>query len=186
MNVRGTTTQQVRLNGRAPHRVAPVDALNSAATDLKGRVDAVATIAAAHAEAVDLAARFPREAIDAARSQCLLGIQVPHDLGGEGASMSDVIDVCYALGRACSSTAMVYAMHQTKVALIVRHARASAWHERLLRRLSTDQLLLASSTTEGQAGGDVRKSAAAVEQLNDHIITLERSATVMSYGEEAD
>jgi len=185
MNVRGTTTQQVRLNGRAPHRVAPVDALNSAATDLKGRVDAVATIAAAHAEAVDRAARFPREAIDAARSQCLLGIQVPHDLGGEGASMSDVVDVCYALGRACSSTAMVYAMHQTKVALIVRHARASAWHERLLRRLSTDQLLLASSTTEGQAGGDVRKSAAAVEQHSGHI-TLERSATVMSYGEEAD
>src|SRR5262249_50725968 len=166
-------------------RVAPVDALNTTATDLKGRADAVATVATAHAEAVDRAARFPKEAIEAARSQRLLGIQVPHDLGGEGSSMSDVVDVCYALGKACSSAAMVYAMHQTKVALIVRHRRNSAWHERLLRRLNTDQLLLASSTTEGQAGGDVRKSAGAVEHSNAHI-TLERAATVMSYGEEAD
>src|SRR5215475_9689467 len=114
MNVRGTTSQQVRLNGSAPLRVTP-DTLKSGATDLKGRADAVAAVAAAHAEAVDRAARFPKEAIEAARAQSLLGIQVPHELGGEAASMSDVVDVCYALGKACSSTAMVYAMHQTKV-----------------------------------------------------------------------
>ena len=66
--------------------------------------------------------------------------------------------------------------------LLVRHGRDSAWHERLLRRLGADQLLLASSTTGGQAGGDVRKSAAAIEQQNGRI-TLERSATVISYGE---
>ena len=87
---------------------------------------------------------------------------VPHDLGGEGASISDVADVCYLLGRGCSATAMVYAMHQTKVACLIRHGRGSAWHERLLRRLTAEQLLLASSTTEGQSGGDVRKSAAAL------------------------
>src|ERR1043165_1510166 len=89
------------------------------------------------------------------------------------------------LGRACASTAMVYAMHQTKVALLVRHGRDSAWHQRLLRRLDAEQLLLASSTTEGQAGGDVRKSAAAIEE-RDGRISLDRSATVISYGEEAD
>jgi acyl-CoA dehydrogenase len=99
--------------------------------------------------------------------------------------MSEVLDVCYALGRACSSTAMIYAMHQTKVALLVRHGRGSAWHERLMRRLATEQLLLASSTTEGQAGGDVRKSAAPIEH-QDNRISLERSATVISYGEQAD
>jgi acyl-CoA dehydrogenase len=114
-----------------------------------------------------------------------LGILVPHELGGEGASVSDVIDVCYMLGRACSATAMIYAMHQTKVACLIRHGRGSAWHERLLRHLCVEQLLLASSTTEGQAGGDVRKSAAAVEQHGSRI-ALERTATVISYGEHAD
>ena len=55
------------------------------------------------------------------------------------------------LGRDCASTAMIYAMHQTKVACLVRHGRGSAWHQRLLRRLCAEQLLLASSTTEGQS-----------------------------------
>ena len=145
----------------------------------------VAAVAAAHADAVDRAARFPHEAIAAARSQHLLGIQVPIQLGGEGAGISDVVDVCYKLGGACASTAMIYAMHQTKVALLVRHGRNSAWHQRLLRRLCAEQLLLASSTTEGQGGGDVRKSIAPIES-RDGRITLERNATVISYGEEAD
>jgi alkylation response protein AidB-like acyl-CoA dehydrogenase len=104
---------------------------------------------------------------------------------GEGAGIGDVVDVCYALGRACASTAMVYAMHQTKVACLVRHGGGSAWHQLLLRRLCNEQLLLASSTTEGQAGGDVRNSAAPVER-GDSRIALERQATVISYGEAAD
>jgi acyl-CoA dehydrogenase len=32
-----------------------------------------------------------------------------------------VVDVSYVLGRACAATAMVYAMHQTKVACLARH-----------------------------------------------------------------
>ena len=95
--------------------------------------------------------RFPKEAIAAARAERLLGVAVPREFGGEGVSIGDVTDICYALGRACASTAMIYAMHQTKVACIVRHGRGSAWHQLLLRRLCGEQLLLASSTTEGQA-----------------------------------
>jgi acyl-CoA dehydrogenase len=155
------------------------------AADLESRTQAVAAVAAETAAVVDREARFPDEAIAAARSQRLLGIMVPHDLGGEGATISDVVDVCYALGRVCASTAMIYAMHQTKVSLVVRHGGESPWHRRLLRRLYDEQLLLASSTTEGQGGGDVRKSAAAVE-TQDGRIALARDATVISYGEQAD
>jgi acyl-CoA dehydrogenase len=187
MNVRSKSVQELRAT-KDLKLVPDADAAtesNLTAADLKARTDVVAGVAAANADAVDRNARFPQEGIAAARSQRLLGIMVPHDLGGEGASVSDIIDVCYMLGRACSATAMVYAMHQTKIACLVRHGRGSAWHERLLRRVATDQLLLASSTTEGQAGGDVRKSAAAVERTGTRI-ALERSATVISYGEHAD
>ena len=48
-----------------------------------------------------------------------------------------------------------------------------------------EELLLASSTTEGQAGGNVRSSEAAVEHVGEEV-TLERKATVISYGLEAD
>jgi acyl-CoA dehydrogenase len=114
-----------------------------------------------------------------------LGIAVTPELGGDGASPSEVVDVCYTLGRSCASTAMIYAMHQTKVACLMRHGRGSAWHEQLLRRIAGEQLLFASSTTEGRAGGDVRNSAAPIE-ARDERITLERQATVISYGEAAD
>ncbi len=155
------------------------------AADLRSRIAKVAEIAAAHAGAVDRESRFPQEAIAAARAERLLGIAVPRDFDGEGASIAEVADVCYALGRACASTAMIYAMHQTKVACIVRHGRTSAWHQHLLRRLAGEQLLLASSTTEGQSGGDVRNSSAPIVR-NGSRISLERQATVISYGAAAD
>ena len=153
--------------------------------DLTRRAEIVAAIAARAADAVDRETKFPAEAIAAARAQRLLGILVPTELGGEEASVSDVVDVCYALGRACASTGMIYAMHQMMVAALVRHAGADAWPRRLLRRIADEQLLLASSTTEGQGGGDLRKSSCAVERRNERI-ALEKSATVISYGAQAD
>ena len=149
------------------------------------RAAAVAAVAARHADDVDARSRFPAEAIDSAREHGLLGMAVPVDLGGEGADIADIMEVCYRLGRACSSTAMIFAMHQIKVACIIDHGLASPWHQAMLRRLSADQLLMASSTTEGQNGGNVRSSAAAVETDGD-TIRLDRAATVISYGAEAD
>ena len=149
------------------------------------RTAAVAAVAAAEAADVDRAARFPQAAIDAARQQKLLGAQIPTAFGGYGASVFDITDMCYTLGRACSSTAMIFAMHQTKVACLVRHGTGSAWHETLMRRVASEQLLLASSTTEGQNGGNIRSSSAAVE-CSETGIALVRNATVISYGAQAD
>src|SRR3984885_4913813 len=127
------------------------------------RTASVATAAAAEAEEVDRDARFPKAAIDAARQQRLLGVQIPQRFGGDGAQISDITEMCYTLGRACASTAMIFAMHQTKVACLIRHGTGSHWHEALMRRVASEQLLLASSTTEGQNGGNIRFSSAAVE-----------------------
>jgi acyl-CoA dehydrogenase len=155
------------------------------APDLMERAGKVAAVALEPAAAVDRDSRFPDEAMAAARAERLLGVAVPSELGGEGASIADIVDICYALGRSCASTAMIYAMHQIKVACLVRHGRSSAWHQLLLRRLCNEQLLLASSTTEGQGGGDVRNSAAPITR-NGSRISLERRATVISYGAAAD
>jgi acyl-CoA dehydrogenase len=153
--------------------------------NLKGRAEVVAAAAAEHGDAVDRDARFPTETFAAARAQRLLGMMVPVELGGEGASVSDVVDVCYMLGKACASSAMIFAMHQIMVAILVRHARNSPWHRELLQRLSAEQLLFASSTTENQTGGDVRASACVVERTGSRM-ALVKNATVMSYGAEAD
>jgi acyl-CoA dehydrogenase len=152
---------------------------------LRTRAEAVAGIAASHADLVDCEARFPAESLTAARSERLLGMLVPADLGGEGATISDVAGICYCLGRACASTAMIFAMHQIMAAIIVRHAGASAWHRELLCQLLREQWLIASSTTEGQGGGDLRNSICAVERVGSRF-ALTKDATVMSYGAEAD
>jgi acyl-CoA dehydrogenase len=153
--------------------------------DLAGRARAAAEVAAAHAAAVDAGARFPSEAFAEIRRQKLLGIQVPPSLGGEGASLDDLADVCFILGQACGSSGLIYAMHQIKIACIVRHSKGAKALEAILRRVAAEQLLLASSTTEGQAGGNIRSSEAAIEREGDRV-NLERKATVISYAMEAD
>jgi acyl-CoA dehydrogenase len=149
------------------------------------RIAAVAAAAASEADDVDRDARFPQKTIDAARTHRLLGVQIPQAFGGDSASIFDITDMCYALGRACSSSAMIFAMHQTKVACLVRHGAGSTYHETLMRRVASEQMLLASSTTEGQNGGNIRFSSAAVEHAGSEI-SLVRNATVISYGAQAD
>jgi acyl-CoA dehydrogenase len=152
---------------------------------LADRAAAAAHVAAAHADDVDRNARFPDETLAALRAERLMGIVVPAGLGGEGASIAEVVDICYALGRACASSAMIFAMHQIMVAILVRHSADSPWHQRLMRRVCAEQLLLASSTTDGLGGGDLRASTCAVTPEGSRI-ALTKNATVMSYGAEAD
>jgi acyl-CoA dehydrogenase len=152
---------------------------------LKARATIAAEIAAKFADSVDREGRFPKEAFDAIREQRLLGLLIPAALGGEDASAAEIVDVCYILGRACASTAMIYAMHQTKIACLVRHSGGNAWQEGLQRRIAEEQLLMASSTTEGANGGNIRSSEAAIQTKGPRIV-LERNASVISYGAHAD
>lgn len=158
---------------------------NWSGDDLMVRARRVAAVAAEFADAVDREARFPIEALSAAKAEGLLAVMVPPAFGGEGAGVGEVVEVCYVLGQACASAAMVFAMHQVKAACVIRHAGDSAWHHGFMGRMVAEQLLLASSTTEGQAGGNVRSSAAPVTYANGRI-GLNRDASVISYGLEAD
>src|SRR5215475_6798569 len=104
----------------------------TATNELRERAKAVAAVAATHAVAVDRNCRFPEEAFSAAKQQRLMGIFVPTSFGGEGAKLSEVVEACFILARACGSTGMIFAMHQIMVACLVRHTRGSSWHSGLL------------------------------------------------------
>jgi acyl-CoA dehydrogenase len=160
-------------------------AVAMAKDDLMTRAARVAAIAAKHADAVDGEGRFPREAISALKAERLLSIQVPAELGGEGASITEIAALCTVLGQACAASAMVFAMHQIKLSSLVEHGEASDWHREFMRRIARDQLLLASATTEGGIGGNMRNSICAVRVEGDRCF-LEKDATVISYGAHAD
>lgn len=157
----------------------------SAPVNVAARARAVgAEIAARHADAVDRDGRFPTEAFDALREQGLLGVMVPAELGGSGASLFDVAAACHALARGCAATGMIYAMHQIQVACLVNHGD-NGWHRDLMARLAAEQLLLGSATTEKETGGDIRNSVCAV-QADGERFTLAKNASVISYGDQSD
>src|ERR1700692_3660251 len=169
-----------------PQRIPGISRVTSVRQkDLTARARTAADVAKMTAAAVDAEARFPKESFAEIRKQRLFGIQVPQALGGEGASIAELPDICYILGHARFSTALIQPTHQIKMACIVRHTKSNAALERILGRIAAEQLLMASSTTEGQGGGNVRSSEAAIAHDGAHV-TLERTATVISYAVDAD
>ena len=153
--------------------------------ELLDRVNAAAGVAAQYCGEVDRDARFPHEAIRSLKDNRLLGLMIPREYGGEGASLKDIADICCLLGQHCSSTGMTFAMHQIKTASLVSHGGASNWHRSFMERLAREQLLIASATTEAGIGGDLRNSICAVERDGD-TFRLRKDASVISYGAHAD
>ena len=143
-----------------------------------------ATVSGPASSDVDVNSRFPVETFEALASERMLSVLVPQDLGGLGARIGDVALAVEAIGEHCASSAMVYAMHQIQVASLARHGR-SAWARKFLARVASEQLLLASATTEKGIGGDVRSSSCAVEQTGDRF-ELIKDAPVISYGKFAN
>jgi acyl-CoA dehydrogenase len=163
------------------------DVRHAQSPNFVARAEAAASIAEKHADAVDRDARFPDEVFEELRRQRLLGMLIPSELGGESARTSDVANVCAILAASCSSSGMIFAMHQVKVACLVRHHGDNPWLLQFMRDAASHQWLLASSTTEGSGGGDIRSSQAPIERDDGRVrVHLVRDASVISYGAEAD
>jgi acyl-CoA dehydrogenase len=145
-----------------------------------------AEVAAANAEDVDQNARFPVETLDALREAGALSALVPARLGGGGVGLAEVAQACFALGRSCGASGLVFAMHQIQVACLVRHAEGTEWFEDYLRSLVREQRLIASVTSEVGTGGDTGRSVAAVTPAGDGGCEFEKQAPTVSYGAYAD
>lgn len=152
---------------------------------LSDRMARVAAVAARHADEVDAAGRFPAEAVEAMKAERLLGIQVPVAEGGEGATFSEIAELCSLLSQSCASSSMIFSMHHIKLSSLVEHGFESAWLTGFMRRVAAEQLLLGSATTEGGIGGNLRNSICAIEVEGDRC-RLQKDATVISYGAYAD
>ena len=143
-------------------------------------------VAAAHADDVDRAGRFPAETVDALRAAGALSAPVPETLGGGGTSLGAIAACCRELGRACGASAMVFAMHHIQLLTIVRHLDADSWFESYLHRQVAEGRLIASVTSEVGTGGDMARSIAAVTPAGDGLVSFEKQAPTVSYGAYAD
>ncbi|WP_322590784.1 acyl-CoA dehydrogenase family protein [Gordonia otitidis] len=154
--------------------------------ELNSVLDSTAAVSAACAAAddVDRNGRFPFEAVAALRDAGLLSASLPAEYGGRSSSIAELSSVARELGAACSSTAMIFAMHHSQALTLRFHATSAASVE-LAREIAHSEALLASATTEITTGGDVRSSTCAVE-TDGGSVHLEKNAPVISYGEYAD
>lgn len=143
-------------------------------------------VAAANADEVDRLARFPAEAVDALREEQALSAFVDPGLGGGGVSFEAICEACFELGRRCGAAGMVFAMHQIQVVTIARHLDDAPWFEDYLQRVSAEQRLIASATSEIGTGGDMGRSIAAVTPAGDGACSFEKQAPTVSYGSDAD
>lgn len=143
-------------------------------------------VAGGAADEVDRDARFPSEALEALRGAGALSAAVPDALGGDGVSLETIARCCFELGRRCSSTAMVFAMHQIQVITIARHLDRAPWFENYLRELAQEQRLVASVTSEVGTGGDMGRSIAAATPIEGGELRFEKQAPTVSYGVHAD
>jgi acyl-CoA dehydrogenase len=81
---------------------------------------------------------------------------------------------------------MVFAMHQIKVSSIVRHLDGTDWYTDYVRKLASEQRLIASVTSEVGTGGDIGRSVAAVTPDGSGSFSFEKQAPTVSYGGYAD
>ncbi len=119
-------------------------------SELLEQVAAIGPTMAAHAARHDAEGSFVAEGVRLAREAGLLGIAVPVELGGRGATVGQVAAVQRALARYCGSTALATAMHQHVVCFAAwgyRHGERRA--EATLRRVARDGIVLVTT-----GGGD--------------------------------
>lgn len=147
-------------------------------------LDDVVAVTADHAAEVDRDGRFPTEALAALRSTGLLGLMVPVADGGRGGTLTDLVEVTEALGRADVSVAMIFGMHCQQVLAVVRHAGPRLRAE-LLPALGRGDLYLASVTTERGKGGDLLTSGSTSDRAGG-LLRLDRDAPIVTGGLHAD
>ncbi|MFC9686036.1 hypothetical protein [Streptomyces sp. NPDC056948] len=152
---------------------------------LRERVAAAVEVARAHAVDVDSEGRFPAEAVAALKRHRLLA---PEPVPGQGLwTAPQVVAVAHALGQACASTAMIWAMHQGQIQAVARQPKTSKPVQEFLDSAWESQPLVASLMSETGAASP-RESRAHCREDPDGSggIVIDKNVSVSSYLQQAD
>ena len=97
--------------------------------------------------ACDADGRWPAESVAALAASGLLGLCVPAEFGGGGASPTEFTAVVTALARRCASTGMIYLMHAYGTQ-VVAQARSFPPREAVLREIAVGRHLTTLAFSE--------------------------------------
>lgn len=142
------------------------------------------TVVGPAAYEVDLHARFPAEALAALKEERVLSALVPVEQGGMGATLTDLSNMIRVLSASCAATGSVLAMHTEQMFSLLKYGTTPSLR-RVLDEVVDDQLLIANANSEVGIGGDVMRSATALEAEGNGW-RFDKQALAASYGREAD
>jgi alkylation response protein AidB-like acyl-CoA dehydrogenase len=114
--------------------------------DVRALASELGDVLGADAARHDQEGSFVQEAYDALRASGALALGVPAELGGGGASISEVAAFQRELAHHCGSTALASSMHQHVVAFTAwRYRRDMPGAEATLRRVADEGIVLVST-----------------------------------------
>ncbi len=137
---------------------------------------------APRADEVDRSRSFPHKNIQELARTGLLGLTVPTEYGGAGASMADAARALETLGGACASTAMVTLMHYCGTAVIA--AKGSNELKRsLLPAVARGKHLSTLAFSEAGSGGHFYMPVSEATRNGDGLRLKAQKSFVTSAGE---
>ena len=116
-----------------------------APTDWIALARRVGPLLRARSETHDAEGTFVAASYQELRAHGFFGVVVPTELGGGGASLTELCETIRELAQFCPSTALSFSMHSHLVASAVWRWRNGKPAEALLRRVATEGLVLVST-----------------------------------------
>ncbi|WP_159881524.1 acyl-CoA dehydrogenase family protein [Paenibacillus puerhi] len=143
-----------------------------------------AKIISGYANEVDEYALFPINSLNELKKRKLLSILVSKEDGGGGATLETVSRIAQIISSSCLNTGVIWSMHCQQVAILMKHLYG-AHRQELLHRLVSEQLYIASITTEKGKGGNIFSSISPLTKLGDEWL-LQRTAPIVTGGQYGD
>lgn len=137
-----------------------------------------------NADIIDETRSFPRSAISELGRERMLGLMVPDEFGGAGASLSAMATVLEHLAQGCSSTSMVVLMHYCATAVLSAVA-PPALKETVLPAIARGEHLSTLAFSEPGSGGHFYSPVSQAQSQNGSVI-LEASKSFVTSAGEAD
>jgi len=120
--------------------------------ELRERTEAVVNDRVAqNAEGVDAECSWPADSLNALAETGLLGLHVPVRFGGLEQGMEGLVTITETIAKACSSTALCYAMHCVGTAVIAAKATMPQV-ERYLKPIAAGKHITTLALSEGGTG----------------------------------
>lgn len=141
----------MRIFIELPNRAAE-DAMPDVKTILAANEKISNEVLGPNADRIDQSRLFPRENLQALGRAGVLGLLIPPQYGGAGASLSDMSQALEAQARHCASTAMVTLMHFCATAVIAAKG-SDALKQRLLPACATCDNISTLAFSEAGSGG---------------------------------